>query len=63
LNQRLLPTLKNLVIDVNTPIKQSILKNVYEVTLIGSLNKDTNAQHVSYENADVPPKMIIIIYK
>ena len=63
MNQRLFPTLKNLAIDVNTPIKQSIVKSVYEFTMIGNLNKDTNAQHVSYEDADVLPKIIIIIYK
>jgi len=63
LNQRLFPTLKNLAIDVNTPIKQSIVKSVYEFTMIGNLNKDTNDQHVSYEDADVLPKIIIIIYK
>jgi len=63
LNQRLLSTLKNLAIYVDTPIKQSILISAYEVIMIGNLNKDTNAQHVSYEDADVPPKIIIIIYK
>ena len=53
MNQRLFHTLKNLAIDVSKPIKQSIVKSVYEFTMIENLNKDTNAKHVSYEYVDV----------